>query len=397
MGYNSPPEPAKLLYNCVLRKYQQPIEEVEITYSELEECIDRCELPEHSFTTLSRAFEETTSKRCTTCNSAPELCECASPKYKEEKRLTPIVEEIFQFWTTWLEETRIFEEISVKTRSESQLTLTARFGESAITIYAFSSADKCINHEYNHNTLEFGVYFPGPVGHLSEDYLYSWYDFLEEGFEEAFTEDFESLQTAYGARVYDYDQIDDIRGRIEDGIVSYLNDSDYSVTTQIGGARTDREQWSSCQGLSKYIDTSSADFAGANGDQCLVVCHCEKVAGWHIHRFEKGQIEPAGELEIVKEIRDKVKEKVNNYRDISDSQKGATNLSKVLSLYAAFIGTTLMFDKLSEIANYINNIPLVQLGNLSYLLLIINTLVLIFLGYLLIAPHYKLIRFSWNL
>lgn len=363
-------------------KQYQHFEDEIVTYLS-NQGLDSSYLPE-----IQRLFEVREERLCSDHKESISACGCASSKETTfvEYLLSP--EPLVTEWAESVRERGVFKEFDEK----DDLTISAKYGDTTVSFNCFFDRDRLERYSFEPLSLEFGVDFTSPNRDQDEDWIFSWNDFLSDEFQDRFEGILQSFRSVISADFYEYEPISDFRGTVEETLRNYLKAQGYSIRREVGDV---------CPEATRYgIDTGQSNFAAIQGDSTIIICHCDKSDGWHVHNFRNGSIESAESIREIDHMIDQISSRINKYRNLQQEKRTVSNFANTLTAVVAVITAILVFDNLNPIAELLDlqQVSAQTANAFATLLLLINTFVVVGLGIAIVRPYFNdIFRFTWEI
>lgn len=383
---------ADVLEEAFYRADVSDVSTLEYRQEDLKQYVDYLGIERDVVPELHPYFKINTEARCEKHNIPIDSCGCPEAREAETTIYSLKPAELVNEWVRAFREQDVFDSLALETVADTRYVLTAWLDRTEITFQCFFDRSDFEQYDFEPRAMEFGVSFFGDHSAVEREYCYSWRQFLDDGFREDLTRKVKRLKETIGADFYEYRPLEDIRDRVRQSLRQYFNESGYEVRREVGEVcPVETTQYG--------IDTGKTDFVASKGDSDYIVCHCEKTPGWHVHHFSDGRIESAEQTAVIRDMTDKIEEKINTFLDIQTDKKTASRFVTVISTLFSVFFVVLLFDRLGSISSFLRK--QFQLGGsleaVGVALLIFDAIAVIILAVVITRPYYLDARFGWEI
>ena len=383
---------ADVLEEAFYRAKVSDISTREYREEDLKQYVDYLGIKRDIVPELHPYFNINTEARCEKHSIPIDSCGCPDTREAQTTIYTLKPTKLVEGWVRALREQDIFDSLDLETVSDTRYILSAWLERTEITFQCFFDRNEFERYDFEPRALEFGVSFFGDHSAVERDYCYSWRQFLESDFREDLTREVKRLKETIGADFYEYEPLEDFRDRVRQSLRQYFSESGYEVRREVGEVcPVETTQYG--------IDTGKTDFVASKDNSDYIVCHCEKTPGWHVHHFSNGRIESAEQTPVIRDMTDKIEEKINTFLDIQTDKKTASRFVNVISTLFSVFFVVLLFDRLGSISAFLRE--QFHLGGsleaVGVILLIFDAIALIVLAVVISRPYYLDAQFGWEI
>lgn len=382
---------ANAIHECLFHGSGADVTQYQHFEHEIEEYLSNQGFNHSYLPEFQRFFNVSDKQLCSEHEMNISSCGCDSENEEVFSEYLLAPHKIVPEWAEAIRDRSIFKQFEEK-KEDSNWVVSAKYGDTSIDFVCFFDRNNLQRYNFEPLSLEFGVSFIPSRETRENDWIFSWFEYLERGFQESFEDILQNYRSVISADFYEYTPIEDFRGKVEETLQEYLQRRGYRIRQEVGDA---------CPAASRYsIDTGQSDFAAIKDESTMIVCHCQKSDGWHIHHLRDGTIESAESVDEIGHMIECISGKINTYRELQQEKQTVSNFAKTLTAAVAIITTVLLFDNINPIIQLldINEITSEVANELATLLLLINTIVVVVLGAVIIRPYYKdIIKFSWEI
>lgn len=395
---------AEALSRCVLSQDQtEPLEE-RYYLRDLKECEESNFDEEGILRGLKRYFDIQHEEVCTRCEPEQLSKYCRSHQetaFEEREYWTINPDKLLQKWFEWVTEKKTFQSLENPEKvSGKYWKMTGTFESAPIRFYIFMSKSELNTFNFDRDTPEFGIAFlnSGIVeDSINSDRAFSWSEVLRDGFREDLSKYREKLFGSFGDRLLSIEDLQTSRTLIEDSLRDYFKSTDYSrIENNVGG---------NCPEAKRYeLDVSAhGDFIAIKSDiEKVVVCDCGIVKDYHLHRFSNNQLASASGEEGSEELThlvDRIQSKAKRRATVNSRIDNIKSFVNLFTGVAAITAILSLFNDIGGFANFLSGLfggTPISTG-LSYGLLSIALLSIVFVGILVFLSFYWEYTFDWSI
>lgn len=381
---------AAALYECFYRGAGPSVARQEHRREDIEGYIDGVETDRELLPEIQRYFDIRSRDICSHHGTEFATCGCGDGRREEIEFYVPDPERIVSGWVERIHDRGIFRGFEEKQVDEERWDIRARYGETDVRFIIFLNKNELERYNFEPHSFEFGVTFADSRLIYDEDYIYSWYAFLENGFEEGFSKNLQRYRNAISADFAEYEPIVDFRARVRQSIREYLQTAGYTIRREVGDV---------CPEIQRYgIESGDGDFVGINDNSKIIICHCSKSDGWHVHHIRGGLVESAEALPEIDHMLGQLESKIKRYEAISENKETVSNFMSALAALFSITTFVLLLNNTGILANFFNQrFPDANLGFIGVVLLLLDAVAAIVLVVIVVKPFARDMWFDWSI